>query len=123
MSSPAAAIGAKVSFKSQASIPLSTQNGTSIRRSLLLNNDACRNVLKLFEPVAERIQCFQKLGPSWRWSIRPKFMLISIRWRANRLGGGIRREIILHQVGPLIDNGVRAFQSSIVKTLMVIHIL
>jgi hypothetical protein len=32
-------------------------------------------------------------------------MLILVRWRANRLGGGIRREIILHQVGSLIDNG------------------
>ena len=49
-------------------------------------------------------------------------MLILVRWRANRLGGGIRREIILHQVGSLIDNGARAFQSSIVKTLIVIHV-
>ena len=49
-------------------------------------------------------------------------MLILVRWRAIRLGGGIRREIILHEVGSLIDNGTRAFQSSIVKTLMAIHV-
>jgi hypothetical protein len=51
-------------------------------------------------------------GARWssgRWSIRPKFMLILPRCRANRLGGGIKREIILHQVGPLIDNGAREF--------------
>lgn len=49
-------------------------------------------------------------------------MLIVFRWRASRLGGGIRGEIILHQVGPLIDNAARAFQSLIVNTLMVIHV-
>jgi hypothetical protein len=39
------------------------------------------------------------------------------------LGDGIRSEIIPHQVGPLIVNDVQAFQSSIEKSLMLIHVL